>query len=411
MFAPPGQAVRAYTNSHPGGECEFTRYNANLLDEEMRVYKSPALGRLGSRLYVFAPGTNMLRYQSSLDGADCPQPSTTPCRSWIPPRKLSTFDVTGGVDAARVRVNGSDVLLIVGVAADGTVNYSIMRDSKLGPLFSTPAWVPILARSSGEPALETMPDGRALLVIRERDDHMLVWAIFDPAANGWVRWAPAADCTTGNALYHSNFASPGLVRTNFVGNGPQIYGLFSNLADGNSDFRVNLRRFDASKACWTDAPELPVQNPSSFQIAGRPAAVFVPDNNIAQGGRLYVVSLASHYLADQRQLRQRWSYVDKNGTWWLGADESLDNEWLKGYGVDAWFDPGIDKNLRVAFAQSAGTAPAEDGGRVRFLPKADGINAYAQENRDDWAMIRIAMCRMLTSQNASQAISCPAWPY
>ena len=61
-FAPAGTTVRAYANYRPGGGgCEYTRYNQTRLGDAPNP-GSPALARLGRRMFAFSVWNREVRY-------------------------------------------------------------------------------------------------------------------------------------------------------------------------------------------------------------------------------------------------------------------------------------------------------------------------------------------------------------
>ena len=139
--------------------------------------------------------------------------------------------------------------------------------------------------------------------------------------------------------------------------------------------------------------------------------VWVPDSNNAQGGRLYVYYSAPDAATDgsARFMLMRMSYPDRRGQMHLGLSAGYDSYWTNTYGVDAWFEPGVDTNARVAWSISH---PGDATHRVvRFDPKADGISDFVQQPYNDWPVVSYALCKALQSGLSSPTVNCGPRPW
>ena len=92
----------------------------------------------------------------------------------------------------------------------------------------------------------------------------------------------------------------------------------------------------------------------------------------------------------------------------MSVASQYDNGWAYGYGIDLMYEPGIDDNLRAAWTHTAAAKP-EKAQRVRFDPKADGINDYMYGGGDDWRTLRSGICGRLVGEQ-SAPVTCPAAP-
>jgi hypothetical protein len=405
-FAPAGSTVRAYINNQPGhGGCEFTRYNSQQLTTQMSSKLSPALARLGPQLFAFAAGQNRLRYVWSTSAFNCPV-GTAACGTWQG-YATTPLDVTRGVDATRVTDGqGHQALLVVGVDATGMVNSSMLVVDAFGATQWTPVqWTGIWGTTTGEPAVEVLPDGRALLIFR-RDNGDVLFGVYQyegGTAGSWVRWGAATTCDTTIPLRQKATASPGLARVAINGIGPRVWALIN---EPTTSF--TLKSFDAARLCFVDA-EVPLT--SSWDPAGRPVGVWVPDASNALGGKLHILGLDFNSDPIYRHLTQLWSYVDaSDGQAKIGLASGFDSIWARGYGIDAWHDP-VDGNLRALYSMSP-TLGAGDGQPI-FYPRADGINDFDQLNYNDWTVLRYAVCRNVVNPtgSVSSPISCPPRPW
>jgi hypothetical protein len=91
----------------------------------------------------------------------------------------------------------------------------------------------------------------------------------------------------------------------------------------------------------------------------------------------------------------------------VGLEGPFDNVWLYAFGIDLFFEAGIDSNLRAA--QSL----AMSGDRwtpIQFRPKADGIHDFVMTDYNDWEVLRIGLCKNVVNPGGliSNPITCPA---
>jgi hypothetical protein len=349
---------------------------------------------------VFSPGPSV-RYVSSTDSFDCPV-GTAACGSFGG-YTTGPLDATRGVDATVVTdAGGGQALLVTAVNNIGWSYSALVRNDGS---WSTPVWTGIWGLTAGEPALEALPDGRALLVFRQ-DDGTMLYGVFryDGTEGSWERWGPAMSCVGGNNLTQSTSVSPGLAPVRFIGLAPKVWGLFTNTGG-----TLELKSFDADGLCFRDA-ELPLT--SSWRPAGRPSGAWVADATNAFGGKLVIAGMDENADPTIRHLTQLWSYVDRaDGELKVGIPSGFDSGWARAYGIDLWHAPG-EGNLRAVWSLSPTTSPG-NGTRLLFYPRADGINDFEQVNYNDWSALRYAICKNVVNPwgNASNPIACPARPW
>lgn len=399
VIAPWGTSVRAYLNNAPGGSCEFTRHQFQWVSPFMTSTVAPALARLHDRMFVFAGGSTSLQVMTSTDTFNCPVTASS-CggwtSSWFVPDTLP-IDATRGVDVARVTAaSGRQALVVVAAGATGTMRWLLRLDDGT---WTTVQTVPIAGTSAGEPAIETLPDGRALLLYVLDDRRVVVGTFrYGGAATGaWEQSTIAQDCG-GATILESAGASPGAVKVAFNGSGVQTWGLFA--INGLLAPRV----YDPATQCFRPAP---LTMGANWAISGRPSGAWQPDPDNAMGGRLTVIATDASTDPDARHMTQAWSYAaGRFNTWYLGQLSGFDSGWSNGYGADAWFDQAVDDNLRVAWTFAGG----EHAHQVVFYPRADGINDFPLVNYNDWQMLRFAICKNLAAQQASP-VTCPPRPW
>lgn len=397
VFAPAGSTVRAYINYRPGTGCEFTRYNSQYLTSQMSTQRSPAMARLGDRLYLFSPGQSRLRVVSSTDSLDCPL-SKSACGSFG--GYLTTaLDATRGVDAARVTsADGSEALLVVAIDATGVANYQLVTRSVLGATtWSAPQWSALWSTTTGEPALETMPDGRALLTFRQNNG-VIMYGVFQYNGGGggaFMQGGDARMCGAGGAtLLQRETSSPGLARVNFAGVGPRTWLLHHPPASAFA-----IKRYDPADLCFREAEAELDASALGWNVAGRPVGVWVDDAQNGLGGKLHI--FAPDWNADPRfqHLTQLWSYANpRSGLRTIGLAAGFDSDWSYGYGMDAWHDPQ-DSNLRAVWAMSPELKGGD--GRLNFFPRADGINDFPLLNYDDWSVLSWSICNNVVNPTGS----------
>lgn len=400
VFAPAGVTVRAYANNEPGGDCEYTRYNQQYVSTGERTTLSPAMARYAGLLFVFMAGHNPLHYTYSPTAIDCPQPSTTPCTTFYP-SSYAGLDGTYGVDATLLTAGPASALLVVGHGADHAIHAGIVYTQSSGVTKSSPIVTLPGPPIDGEPALTTLDDGTALLAYRTAGGQLWFERLSYGGQSTFTAAPPVQGTWAGQPFPQALYSSPGLVTADF--NGRHL--VLAILAES----RMELLAVDPATGVLTD-PFL-LDDPRPY-IAGRPSGAFVPDPQNAQGGRLTIAFVGATSDPEKQPLEQLWSYSSA-GTLRVGLQSSFDNLWTYAKGIDLFFQPGVDTNLRAAWTFSNAWDPdgtIDRSGLVEFEPKADGINDFVMKNYDDWQVLRVGICKNVVDpgQNASQPIRCPA---
>jgi hypothetical protein len=400
VFAPSGSTVRAYANLKQGGAgCEHTRWHQTRVPAAAS-HLAPAIARLGGRIYVFSaiwPG--ILRYVYSTSSWYCPLPNTSSCGSWVDWGDAPLPDgssAVGGVDVTRITYGSVPVtrLLVVARGNDGRLWEARMsHDASGNPVWTGPAFIPGSSSAASEPALTSL-GGRAYLVYRSTDGTLR----FNRTGSSgtWLGDQPVLT-PTGDPVSMADYASPAVSRATLAWrSGAQIYAALAG-----SDGRLDLYGFDQTTLRWENTG---LTDARSGPIEGRPAMQWVPfQTGVDSPGRLYIVYIRRNTSdPTRREARLLFSYVRRDPstgatTPLVGFDSPFDNVWFYSYGFDLLYDAGIDTSLRAAYSVGAdygGDNPdAPKRFQIWFRPNADGIYDYSYVNHDDWAVLRVGVCR------------------
>lgn len=410
VFAPTGVGVRAYTNNRPQGQCELTRYNGGIVDSSdpdptHRSTHTPAIVHLPTSpttTIVFTALPGVLAASRSTSAFACPTPSATACGAFT--TTLLPVDSSGGVDAARIATATGDevVALVVGGADHATLSTIEVRAAGGAIAYGAATVVPHAGLGLGEPSLTALPDGTALATYTN-GDHVVFRRL--RSVGGALVWGP--EVVLSGSL-SSIKVKVGTSASTFVA--PLVAGGPAQVlvAMVGTDGYLDVRKIDPDTG--TAGALL---SPIKFAATGRPSGAFVPDPESALGGRIYVAYPNGIGTLDgvqsRNELRQVWS-TGESGTAQLTMESAFDNQWTFGAGIDLAFDPGIDTNLRAAWTLDA--FAKDDPGRVRFLPKADGIEAYVMRDYDDWQVLRYGVCHALVAPGVGDVghnpTTCPA---
>jgi hypothetical protein len=397
-MAPESRRVRAYANFHPGKECEYTRYNQSRVLNATST-RSPAMARLGDRLYVFFSVLGDLRYTYSTSSWDCPVPSTDPCGTWND-HERAYMDASQGVDVIRI---SKDTLLVVTIDHAGTLWEARLTVTPAGQERWTPPTI-LESGAAGEPALERITYAEIYLAFRGTD-HRLRWKALHPLADGWQP-TQVGQATDGAFIELADHASPGLVRA-YLPWKPGLQALYGAFPDPTGQLRV--WGLDVPSGRWEDT-----QLVESFKepVGTRPALAWVPyQPNADYPGRLYIVWSDHH---DTKPVtRMLMSYVrvqpQEDGslerTERIGLRSPFDNVPLYSYGSDLLFERLVDTNLRSVHSY----ATRKEKFQVWFRPNADGINDFLYGDSNDWESLRYGLCRNVVNPSGLVAdpITCP----
>lgn len=133
-------------------------------------------------------------------------------------------------------------------------------------------------------------------------------------------------------------------------------------------------------------------------------------------GRLYLMWIAHNTTQPaQRRVRMAMSYTKVTPlaighllkVAQVGLIADFDNSWHYAYGIDLLFESGYDANLMSIESRASDNPEGPIGVSVR--PKADGINHFRYVNYDDWATIRLGLCRNVINPAGlgPKAVTCP----
>jgi hypothetical protein len=375
QFAPAGTTVRAYANYRPGGGgCEFTRYNQTRLGDAPNP-GSPALARVGRRMYAFSVWNRQVRFSQTDSWLICPIPAKEGCAgaTW----KEGTAGQPGigaaGVDAVTIGSSGNRVLLVAMdldfrlwqrelTVLDGEEHWGSwwhrlpLRSALFGPTLTR--------TSDGTPYLAyTTPNGEYRLARRPSGQWITI-PFRDAAGTTLVR--PEGSRFT-----------PALVEAD-LGWRPGERRLYALLAA--ADDRLDLWALDPVAGRW-EKTDLLATRPGP--VFGRPSMAYAPPSPGSSVGRLYIVYVArgsgiatmmtSYVEVTETAKRQR-----------IGLTGPFDNVWLTGPGIDLLYEPNI-RTLRALLVRSKGG--------LEFRPKADGIQLFRYVNYDDWPVLGRNLCR------------------
>lgn len=397
-FAPAGTTVRAYANFKPGGPgCEFTRYNQMTLSQAKST-RSPALTRLGNRLFIFYVEDGKVMYSDSTSTWNCPEPVDEGCAgaTWSTPRTKSFNAAIDGIDATAVKTANGRKILVVASGEDGVLRYAYLTIVGGVESWSVPERIPGASLSAGEPSIAlTMPSGGVLAYrgIDNRIRHRYFTTLHGA-------WGPErlARTPVGASLVMSTESSPALLAAYWpmseTGSGV-LYGAFADQTGSLAMYRLDQNER------WVETALL-VPKPATV---GRPAMEWVPlQPDTEFPGRLYLM-----YLDRSRMIRMQMSYTEVNvppigpatriGR--MGLDAPFDNIWFYAKGIDLHFDPAIDTNLRMGLVLHYPGAPID--GDVRFRPKADAIHDFTYRNYSDWEVLATTVCDIVRTPNQPNA--------
>ena len=390
QFAPAGTTVRAYANYRPDGAgCEFTRYNRARLGDAPNP-GSPALARVGRRMYAFSVWNREVRFSQTDSWLICPMPAKEGCSraTW----KEGTAGKPGigaaGVDAVTIDSSGNRVLLVAMdlnerlwqrelTILDGEEHWGSWR----GLAGRVALGGPTLARTSdGTPYLAyTTPNGEYQLARR--------------LLGQWIT-TPFRDAA-GTTLVRpegSRF-TPALVEAD-LGWRPGERRLYALLAA--ADDRLDLWALDPVTGRW-EQTDLLATRPGP--VSWRPSMAYAPPSPGSSVGRLYIVYVAR----SSGMATMMTSYVEVTETakrHRIGLTGPFDNVWLTGPGIDLLYEPNI-RTLRALLVRSK-------GGGLEFRPKADGIQLFRYVNYDDWPVLGLNLCRGVVNPGdlVAQPVQC-----
>jgi hypothetical protein len=196
-----------------------------------------------------------------------------------------------------------------------------------------------------------------------------------------------------------SYASPGTVGGGLPsGPSSSLIGAFATGYFG----ALNLWRLDQTSDRWVRTTDL---KQSTGAAEGRPAMAWVDSAHTGgTTGRLYLMWIRHDAAAPaKRTVRMAMSYTrvttlasgEQSKVPQVGLVADFDNVWHYAYGIDLLFEPGYD--LHPISIESRASDNPEGPTRISVRPKPDGINDFTYINYDDWAQLRLGLCRNVVS--------------
>ncbi|HEA19518.1 hypothetical protein LCGC14_0710610 [marine sediment metagenome] len=416
-IAPSGTTVRAYANFKPGGGgCEYTRYNQSLIPRS-GSFQSPALARLGNRLYSFYSSLGDVFYTSSTDAGNCPVPDITPCATWAETKSVGGVPAKNGFDIVRTGTGNNAQLLIVTIDSNGRLwQKRLSINSQNQEVWGERSIIPRSGLAAGEPSLSDLGGCKIFLSYRGADNVVRFNRL--SCSDNFTNWSGEQTAVDQNnaEIKMADFASPGLGRAYLSEPGlAQLYGAFANTAG-----TLNLYRFNESSNLWENTNLLD-RRPGPIQ--GRPALAWTSENTAPDfPGRFHLmfidrdITIAHSVREKERTVRMMTSYVNVreniDGTLTkdirVGLYAPFDNVWNYAFGIDLFFEPGVDSNLRAL--QTLAINKSGRWAKVQFRPKADGINDFTMTNYNDWKVMNSSLCKNVVNPGGlltAPAVNCP----
>jgi len=425
QFAPAGSAVRAYANYRPYdfGGCEFTREGE--VQVGTKSDRSPAVIRYNGMVWLFTVNLNHeLEYTYTTSPWTCPKVDDCPAPAF-PYHVLRNIGPVDGVDAAAINVNGTWVIIVVGIRPDGTIFETWMRMAGWIIVWESTVTVPA-SPAAGEPSLAVSQDGRTVALAYRGTDNIVRYRTRTTAT-----WRPEQQiAVAGQPLVMYPNASPGLAFTALpIGIVAGQEHVVAAVADTNGWIQLyTLGGFPQQG--WT---KLGIPYDPMYSPIGRPAMAWTgtaPASALATGagaastasttsttvGRFYIVYLEYNPpvadVTNPNPTRWAMSYVDTSGTLRIGLGSYFDNVWSYAFGIDL-LQPG-EVGLRAAVTYSIPNAGSHPDSlyQVSFRPHADGISDLPYANKNDWPVIAWGACAVLAAQQLSpMKATCASRPW
>lgn len=395
QFAPAGTTVRAYANYRPGGGgCEFTRYNKIRLGAAPAPL-SPALARVGRRMYAFSAWDKEVRFSQTDSWLICPKPAKEDCAhaKW----KEGTAGKPGtgavGVDVITIGSSGNRVL-VVAMDLDGRLweRELAVLSGGIGPGHENwGTWHRVPGRASFPgPALTRTSDGTPHLAYTTPNGE---YQLARRLQGQWITtpFQDAAGKTLGRP--EGSRFSPALVEAD-LGWRPGERRLYALLAA--ADDRLDLWALNPATVRW-ERTDLLVTRPGP--VSWHPSMAFARPSPGSSVGRLHMAYIAR----GSETVTMMTSYVEVTETakrQRIGLTGPFDNVWLTSTGIDLLYEPNT-RALRALLVRSR-------GGGLEFRPKADGIQDFRYVNYDDWSVLGLNLCRGVVNPGGlvAQPVQC-----
>lgn len=411
-IAPAGTTVRGYANYRPrGGGCEFTRYNRSPITQAASL-QSPGITRIDGRLVSVNATLGLPFFSREIARSACPEPGPQACIEWTTPERIPMFHAQGGLDIVKISDGRTEQAIVVAVADDGSVIETRLSFNDQ----DEPQWTPLVeiagpGSAVGEPSLARLGACKVFLAYRDAMGGITTRRL--TCADDFSDWGTSVTAVdqSGATIQLPDMVSPGIGRAYL--NEPGRAGLYGAFANDASE-HIKLYRFSEGTQTWTLQD---IMDANSGAIRGRPVMVWTSENSeIDFPGRLILFYIRRD---DTRPFRQKqrpiWmmsSYVRvsvaPDGSTLrevrVGLPGPFDNVWAYGFGIDAYFEAGVDTNLQTLHAVAIDKA--EIWATLEYRPKADGVNDFTMTNFDDWRTMERVLCRNLV--DAAGTIPTPA---
>jgi hypothetical protein len=267
--------------------------------------------------------------------------------------------------------------------------------------------VPGSSRVLGEPALARYGPCSTYLAYKDTQGKLRYRHL--SCRNGWEP-EQLAQTPDGTPIVISPFASPGIVRGQLPSQ-PRVSRLIGAFVDLQG--KLTLWRLDRSSGRWEPTTDL---EGATGVVRGRPAMAWVPWNRPSgMGGRLYMTWTRRETTPPHgRRVRMAMTYTSvRTGPLGkpirserAGLTSDFDNQWTYAYGIDLFYEAAFRPRLMSieARAKADGT-PRE----LSVRPKADGINDFTYTNFNDWATLRVRLCRNVVNPGGlgPNRVRCP----
>ncbi len=332
------------------------------------------------------------------------------------------MDAQGGVDVVRVGGGADAALLVVTIDNDGNIWERRLSLNSSGNEQWTDnrqiagAATPVEGLSTGSaPALSDLGYCKIFLAYRGADGNVRHNKL--SCADGFVSWQGEQQSLDqdGNPIAMADFAAPGIGRAYLAAPGlPQLYGAFAGV-----NGYLDLYEYDEAANRWNRTDLL---EGSAGPVEGRPALQWTSEQTeLDYPGKFYLMyvkhdsSTDKSYRERDREVRMLTSYVkvaeEADGslskTLKVGLQGPFDNVWFNAFGIDLYFEAGVDSNLRSV--QSIAINKPAVWASIQFRPKADGINDFTMTDYNDWEVLRIGLCKNVVNPGGlvNNPIVCP----
>jgi hypothetical protein len=414
-------SVPAYTNNNGEG-CEFTKYNAVALNFVSN--RSPALARLGNMTMAFhLTPEGKLQFHYTLDALACPEPAVRGCGPEFNPFNPRFIDEPwnhGGLqafDAHRIAEEGTKKILVVYM--DSQSRLWEVKFTSLGFKWSRP--VRIVTSTTPRDELSLAGNEKTVYLAFKGGSENRVTLKQRTEGGVWGDDEVARD--TANALLRrlGSGSSPALLHV-AIPTGGVLYGAFPQQdPDADRNGKLRLYSFVSATRRWEESPWLS----GSQGTQGKPAMAWksLPAGS-ALPGRLHLFWMRRNAAGETIVKEQSLIAKNENGVLEIrmGLTSDHQNEWFYAFGLDLLYEEGVDTNLRALVARKKrdgdeNLVPA----RLEVRPKADGIVDYGLRNWNDWDVLRVGSCRVLSASarfrdesivdkiTSPDPIKCPDW--